>query len=105
VAATSVGHFKEDSAGNITGSQTRSVGGDSAVEDISGSVTLNRDCTGNGTINAYVEGVLQRTATLALVYDSHQNHARMIFQSLTLPDGINVPVVITVETNRLATRD
>jgi hypothetical protein len=29
----------------------------------------------------------------------------MIFQSLTLPDGTNVPVVLTVDANRLSTRD
>ena len=52
-----------------------------------------------------VSGQLQRTAVLALVYDSNENHARMIFQSLTLPDGTNVPVVLTVEANRLVNKD
>ena len=60
---------------------------------------------GKWTINVYVDGALQRTAVLAFVFDSNQNHARMIFQPLTLPDGTNVPVVITLEANRLATRD
>jgi hypothetical protein len=101
VPAASVGHFSQDAAGNITGSQARSVAGSSGVEDIAGSVAVNRDCTATATINVLVAGVLQRTAVLALVYDTNKNHARMIFQSLTLPDGTNVPVVITIDANRL----
>jgi hypothetical protein len=101
----SVGRFSQDAAGNITGSQTRSVAGNSGVEDISGNVTVNPDCTAGATINVLVNGQLQRTAVLALVYDSNGNHARMIFQSLTLPNGTNVPVVITIDANRLVNRD
>jgi hypothetical protein len=100
--AASVGHFGQDASGNVSGSQTRSVAGDSAVEDISGKVTVNKDCTASATINVYVAGVLQRTAVLALVYDGSGNHVRMIFQSLTLPDGTNVPVVLTIDGNRLS---
>src|SRR5436309_9637564 len=47
--AASVGHFTADAAGNITGSQTRSVAGNSGVEDISGKTSLSKDCTGTAT--------------------------------------------------------
>jgi len=103
--AASVGHFHQDAAGNITGSQTRSVAGNSGVEDISGTITVNRDCTGSGTVDVLVNGQLQRTTKIALVYDSDGNHVRVIFQSLTLPDNTNVPVVITIDGNRLFTSD
>jgi hypothetical protein len=103
--AASVGHFFQDAAGNVTGSQTRSVAGASGVEDIAGNVTVNRNCTATGTINVLINGQLQRTSTLALVYDNDRNHVRMIFQSLTLPDGTNVPVVITVDGNRVTSGD
>jgi hypothetical protein len=99
--AASVGHYHQDTAGNLSGSQTRSVAGNSGVEDISGTVSVNKDCTATATINVLVDGQLQRTADLALVYDSTRNHARMIFQSLTLPDGTNIPVVLTIDANRL----
>jgi hypothetical protein len=105
VPAASVGHFSQDAAGNIAGSQARSVAGSSGVEDIEGSVAVNRDCTATATINVLVAGVLQRTAVLALVYDTNKNHARMIFQSLKLPDGTNIPVVITIDANRLFSKD
>jgi hypothetical protein len=103
--AASVGHFKQDAGGNITGSQSRSVAGQSGTEDISGTISVNGDCAASATISVFVNGQLQRTATLALVYDSSGNHMRAIFQSLTLPDGTNVPVVLTIDANRLVNRD
>jgi hypothetical protein len=103
--AASVGHYSQDAAGNVTGSQARSVAGSAAIEEISGTLSVNGDCTATATINVFVNGQLQRTAVLALVYDSNGNHVRMIFQSLTLPDGTNVPVVLTVDGNRLAIKD
>jgi hypothetical protein len=95
--AASVGHFVLDAAGNLTGSQTRSVAGNSGMEDIAGTVSTNKDCTGTATINVFVNGQLQRTAVLAVAYDNNMNHSRAIFQSLTLPNGTNVPVVITLD--------
>jgi hypothetical protein len=99
--AAAVGHFHQDAAGNFTGSQTRSVAGNSGVEDISGTTSVNKDCTGTATVNVFVNGQLQRTAVVAGVYDSNGNHARDIFQSLTLPDGTNIPVVITADLSRV----
>jgi hypothetical protein len=104
--AASVGHFTADSAGNITGSQARSVAGSPGVEDISGTVSVNnKDCTATASIDVLVNGQLQRTSTLAAVYDNNMNHARAIFQSLTLPDGTNVPVVITIDYTRVFPRN
>ena len=95
--AASVGHFFQDSTDNVSSSQTRSVAGSSGVEDISGTVSVNKDCTGTGTINVFVSGQLQRTATIALVYDSDTNHLRGIFDALTMPNGTNVPVVLAID--------
>jgi len=103
--AASVGRFRQDTAGNITGSKSRSVAGQSGVEDISGTISVNSDCTGSATIGVYVNGQLQRTAVLAVVFDNNMNHARGIFQSLKLPDGTNVPVVITTDNMRLVPRE
>src|ERR1700745_653247 len=68
--AASVGRFHQDSEGNISGSQNRSVAGQSGLEDISGTVSVNSDCTASGTVEVRVNGQLLRTAGLALVYDS-----------------------------------
>jgi hypothetical protein len=105
VPAASVGRFTEDASGNLTGSQTRSVAGSSGVEDISGTISVNRDCTATATISVYVNGQLQRTAVLAVVFDTHMNHARGIFESLVLPNGTNVPVVITSDNSKMFPKD
>jgi hypothetical protein len=39
------------------------------------------------------------------VYDINANHARMIFQLLKLPDGANILVVITIDANRLFSKN
>ena len=101
----SVGHFSADAAGNLVGSQSRSVAGSSGVEDITGAFNVNKNCTGTATINVLVNGQVQRTAVLALAYDNNQNHAYGIFQSLVLPDGTNVPVVITSDNRRVFPKD
>jgi hypothetical protein len=103
--AASVGHFIADSAGNVSGSQARSVAGNSGVEEISGTVTVNKDCTATATIQVFVNGQLQRTAVLAAVYDNNMNNSRAIFQSVTLPDGTNLPVVITIDYTKLFPKD
>jgi len=99
--AAAVGHFSADTAGNLIGSQTRSVAGSSGVEDIAGTFSVNKDCTGTATINVVINGQVQRTTVLAVAYDNNMNHARGIFQSLVLPDGTNVPVVITSDNTRV----
>jgi len=103
--AASVGHFVQDAAGNVSGSQARSVAGNSGVEDISGTVAVNKDCTATATINVLVNGQLQRTAVLAAVYDNNMNSSRAIFQSVTLADGTNLPVVLTIDYTRLFPKD
>jgi len=102
--AASVGHFHQDLGGKITGSQTRSVAGQSGLEDISGTNSVSGDCTSSFTISVLVNGQMLRTAQLAAVYDTSGNHVRAIFQSLTLPDGTNVPIVITIDGNRVTSR-
>jgi len=103
--AASLGHYSQDSAGNVTGSQVRSVAGASGVEDISATISVQRDCTASAIVGVYVNGQLQRAANVAFVFDSDGNHMRAIFQSLTLPDGTNIPVVITIEGNKLFPKD
>ena len=99
--AAAVGRFSEDSKGNVTGSQAHTLAGATEVEDISGGLTVNKDCTGSGTINVLLNGQLLRTATLNAAFDSDGNHARLIFTSLTLADGTVLPVVVTVDATRM----
>jgi hypothetical protein len=84
--AASVGHFRQYADGNITGSQTRSVAGQSGAEDIAGTVSINKDCTASATIKVLVSGQLQRTAVLARAYDSNSKPSTRYF-SVTDADG------------------
>jgi len=99
--AAAVGHYTTHPDGTLAGSQTRTVAGSSGEEDIVGTFTVNADCTGTATISVYVNGQLQRTTVLAVVYDNNMNHARAIFQSVVLPDNTNIPVVITSDNSRV----
>jgi hypothetical protein len=75
------------------------------VEDISGTVTVHPDCTATATLNVLVNAELQRTAVLAGVYDTNVNHARHIFESLKLPDGTELFVVLTADVARIFPED
>jgi hypothetical protein len=100
-----VGHAHLASNGNVAGSQTHTLAGQTEAEDISGTYTVNQDCTGSMTVNVSLNGQLLRTATLNVAYDTDVNHARMIFTSVTLADGTNLPAVITADVSRVTTKD
>ena len=102
VAAT--GLFTQDTSGNITGTQTRSLNGDIADEAFTGIATVNPDCTGTDTIQVFKSGVLVRTTTLHVVYDDDGREARAIFTSLVLPDGTSLPSIITIEARKVFLR-
>lgn len=77
------------------------MGGGFANETITGSWSVNSDCTGTVTVNIYESGVLVRTSVLAAVFVDHSSKLRLVQESLTLPDGTTIPVVVTVEGDRL----
>ena len=101
IPVTTVGRFTASADGTLTGSQTRSVAGDVADETIAGVFNLKRDCTETYAISVFQAGILARTATLAVVLDNNGRAARGIFTSLTLPDGTNLPTVLTISATRL----
>lgn len=70
LSAAAVGHLSQDAKGNVTGSRTQTLAGQTEAEDISGSVTVSANCTGTATINVYLSGQLLRTAVINVVYHS-----------------------------------
>lgn len=102
VPGAAVAALNADSAGNITGTEARNVGGGFANETITGAWTVNSDCTGVVSANIYESGVLVRTVVLSLVFDQNSTEIRMLQQSLTLPDGTAIPVVVTVQGMKLS---
>jgi hypothetical protein len=77
--AASVGSFTQDPTGNIKGSQTRSFNGDVENETLTGTVSLNPDCTAVVTVNVYLNGAFERSTTLDAVYVDNQRGVRAIF--------------------------
>jgi hypothetical protein len=101
VPGAAVGRLSIDEAGNVTGTEARNVGGGFANETLTGMWAVNPDCTGTLTVNVYESGQLTRTSVLSIVFIDKLREARLVQQSLTLPDGTAVPVVITVDFKRL----
>lgn len=101
VAVASVGHFTSRPDGTLTGSETRSIGGDIANETLTATFSVNRNCTANFQFKVFDSGVLARTSTVYVVYEDNGRAARGIFSSLILPDGTVLPSVITVTATRM----
>ena len=96
-----VGRANLDAAGDVSGTEARSVGGGFADETFTGTYTVNADCTGTTTLNFYESGQLVRTSVLSIVFDSNSRQIRMVQKSLQLPNGVFLPVVITVDAKRI----
>jgi hypothetical protein len=103
VPAAGVARGTFDAQGNITSGATeaRNVGGGFGNETLTGSWVVKPDCTGTLTIYAYESGTLVRTSVLAIVFVDNLNEVLMVQDSLTLPDGTTLPVVITAEAKRI----
>lgn len=102
VPVTAVGHFAQDLHGNMEGSQERSVGGGVAHETFTGTVTTNPDCTAKYTISVYDDsGNLVRTSVLDAVFTNGSRKARVVFESIVLPDGSSLPSVLSIEGEKL----
>ena len=89
-----------DNDGNLIGTEARSVGGGYADETVAGNWTVKSDCTGTLTVNIYESEQLVRISVVAIVFDDNSKEARMVQKSLTLPDGTQLPVVITLEARK-----
>lgn len=100
VPVAAVGKATVDANGQVTGSEARSVGGGYADETLSGTLTINGDCTGTMTLEFFEDGTLVRTSVLSVVFVSGQTELQMVQKSLTLPNGATVPVVITANAKK-----
>jgi hypothetical protein len=98
VLVAAVGAITADDQGNLNGTEARSVGGDYADETVTGTWTLNSNCTGTLNAKIYESGQLVRISVTSVVFDDNSKEFRMVQKSLTLPDGTTkLPVIITLE--------
>jgi len=92
-----VGHVIFDSSGHFDGAQTTSFAGTIFDETVSGTFTVNSDCTGTAVVNVYHSGVLFRTTNLDLVWVGNRNEIRAIFRT--------AGTAITIEAKRIFSED
>jgi hypothetical protein len=106
VPAAAVARGTFDAEGNIvSATESRNVGGGFANETLTGSWTVNSDCTGTASVKAFENGQLVRTSVLAIVFVDNMREVRMVQDSLVFPDGTNVPAVITVSAKRVSAKE
>ena len=85
-----------DAAGNIKGKVTASLNGSVTNGTLSGTFTVNPDCTGTTTFGEFdPSGNLMITATVALVWDNNMREFRFLFISAVLPDQTALATVIS----------
>ena len=97
-----VGLVAFDLNGNITGSQDRSVGGAFAHETLTGTFTVTHDCTIIAVANVYdSSGNLVRTSTIPGVLVNNGKQIRAIFETVVLPNGLNLPSILTLDADRI----
>lgn len=97
VPVAAVGVVTVDNQGVGSGKESRSVGGDFADETLTAAWTVNSDCTGTLNANIYENGELVRISVTRIAFDSNSKEFRMVQKSLTLPGGMEIPVIITLE--------
>ena len=93
---------RNDAAGNVSGTQTASLGGSLREETIQGNITVNSDCAGTLTEGIYGQsGNLSRTGVWAVVLVDNEREMRAIVKSIVLANGTPVPAVITIDSKKL----
>jgi hypothetical protein len=94
--------MRVDASGELTGTQTTSVGGQIGEDTFVGTTSVNPDCTGTMTVDAYNQaGELLRTVDWAVVYVDAGREARAMFRSLRLPTGTTIPLVGTASAKKV----
>ena len=88
--------------GDVSGSQDRSLGGAFAHETLTGTLTVNRDCTISLLANVFDStGTLVRTSTIDGVLVNNGKQIRAIFETVVLANGVSLGSVLTTEADRI----
>jgi hypothetical protein len=78
VPVAAVLRFDIDTAGSVSGTEARNVGGGFANETFKGMVFVNPNRAGTTTVMFFESGVLVRTSALALVFDDLSTQVRLV---------------------------
>ena len=101
VPVGAVGSITFQLNGDVSGNQDRSVGGAFAHETITGTLTVNPDCTISLLADVFdSSGNLVRTSTIDGVLVNNGKQIRAIFETV-LANGVSLGSVLTVDANRV----
>lgn len=91
-----------DAAGGVKANVTASLNGSVTESTLSGTYTVNPDCTGTASFSEFDQsGNLIVTATVDAVWDDNMREARFIFTSVVLADGTPLATVISGDGRKL----
>jgi hypothetical protein len=91
-----------DAAGNIGGPVTASLNGSVTHSKLSGTYTVNRDCTGSASFTeSDLSGNAILTATVDFVWVDNMREILFIFTSATLANGTPLATVINGDAKKL----
>jgi len=91
-----------DAAGGVKAKVTASLNGSVTESTLSGTYTVNPDCTGTASFSEFDQsGNLILTATVDTVWDDNLREARFIFTSVVLADGTPLATVISGDARKL----
>ena len=97
-----VGRFTLDASGSLVGTQTRSLNGTINDETFTGTITVNPDCTATFAVSVFHSGVLNRTATLDLVFLNRLREYRGVFTSaISEPSGTSIATVLEMDGKKI----
>ena len=91
-----------DAAGNIGGPVSASLNGSVTHSTLTGTYTVNRDCTGNASFSELDQsGNLLLTATVDFIWVNNMREILFIFTSAKLANGTPLAVVINGNAKKL----
>lgn len=107
VPLVNLGIFRSDQSGNVSGSQTRNVGGAVGEETITGTLSLDPDCTGTLIARAFnpSSGALMGTAIAKIVLDDNGRHMQALITVELDSNGHPFPGVVSGAGERVLAED
>jgi hypothetical protein len=97
-----VGLLSFNAAGQISGQVTASLNGGVTQTTLSGTYTVNPDCSGTTSFTEFDQnGNPVLTASVAIAWDDDMREARFLFTSVVLPNGTSLATAVRGDAKKL----